>query len=121
MSHPAKLKKQLSVVRLVLAQPFVDAARKEALDIDSILSPLGLGAQAFDNPDTFVPASQMYDIVETLADASSDPYLGANLGLQLNPFLWPPLIGAAETSQSIGDFLLRFSIDAYKDANSVVF
>jgi AraC-like DNA-binding protein len=113
--------KQLPVVRLILVQPFLEAARDDGIDTDAVLSPIGMSSLAFNNPDIFVPATTMYDIVEELADACSDPFIGAHLGLQLNPFQWPPLISAARLSQSVGDFLLRFSIDAYKDANSVVF
>jgi AraC-like DNA-binding protein len=113
--------KQLPVVRLILVQPFLEAALIDGVDVDAVLSPLGMASLAFNNPDIFVPATTMYDIVEALADACSDPFVGANLGLQLNPFQWPPLVSAAKLSQSVGDFLLRFSIDAYKDANSVVF
>jgi AraC-like DNA-binding protein len=113
--------KQLPVVRLILAQPFLDAARRDGVSVDDILSPLGLDPLTFTNPDIFVPAATMYNMVETLAGACSDPCIGAHIGLQLNPFSWPPLIDAARVSQSVGDFLLRFSIDAYKDANSVIF
>jgi hypothetical protein len=113
--------KQLPVVRLILVQPFLEAARDDGVDTNAVLSPMGMSSLAFNNPDIFVPATTMYDIVEALADACSDPFIGAHLGLQLNPFQWPPLISAARLSQSVGDFLLRFSIDAYKDASSVVF
>ena len=112
---------QLPVVRLVLALPFLEAAKRDGVAVDHVLAPLGVTPQTFINPDIFVPAATMYDVVETLANSCSDPYIGAHLGLQLNPFLWSPLIGAAKSSQSVGDFFLRFSIDAYKDANSVVF
>jgi AraC-like DNA-binding protein len=113
--------KELPVIRLMLALPFLDAARQVGVDADAELLPFGLNSLAFDNPDMFVPAATMYDIVETLGDATGDPYIGAKLGLQLNFQDWPPFINAAKQSQSVGDFLLRFCIDAYRDANSVVF
>jgi AraC-like DNA-binding protein len=113
--------KELPVVRLVLALPFRDAAKQAGIDIDSELLPFGLNDLAFDNPDIFVPATMIYDIVETLADATGDPHIGAKLGLQLNLSEWSPLVSAAKHSHSVGDFLLRFSIDAYQDANSVIF
>jgi AraC-like DNA-binding protein len=121
MSDSKTTHKELPVVRLVLALPFRDAAKQAGVDIDTELLPFGLNALAFDNPDIFVPATMMYDIVETLADATGDPHIGARLGLQLNLSDWSPLVSAAKQSRSVGDFLLRFSIDAYQDANSVIF
>ena len=121
MSTGSTTYKELPVVRLVLARPFLDAALEAGIDVESILQPFGINSRAFENPDMFVPAATMYDIVEDLAEANDDPYIGAHLGLQLNPFQWSPLIGAAKTSQSVGDFLLRFSIDAYRDASSAIF
>jgi len=111
----------IPVVRLMLALPFLDAARHAGADVDDLLLSFGLNALAFDNADIFVPAPTMYDIVETLAEATGDPFIGAKLGLQLNVFEWPPLISAARHSNSVGDFLLRFCIDAFQDASSVVF
>ncbi|MEP4485476.1 AraC family transcriptional regulator [Marinobacter alexandrii] len=113
--------RELPVIRLALAQPFLDAAQGAGADTDSVLSPFGITSHAFDNADMFLPAATMYDLVESLANATGNPYIGAELGLALNPFDWSPLTGAAGQSRSVGDFLLRFSIDAYKDANSAVF
>lgn len=111
----------LPVIRLALAQPFLDAARHADADVDSVLSPFGITSHAFENPDMFVPAATMYDLVESLAKATGNPHIGAELGLALNPFNWSPLSGAAGQSRSVGDFLIRFSIDAYRDANSAIF
>ncbi len=111
----------MPVVRLILALPFLDAARHAGADVNDLLLSFGVNALAFDKADIFVPAPTLYDIVETLAEATGDPFIGAKLGLQLNVFEWPPLISAARHSSSVGDFLLRFSIDAYQDASSVVF
>ena len=113
--------KELPVVRLILALPFLEAARAVGVDLDATLLSFGLNSLAFDNPDMFVPASTMYDMVEALSDAIGDPHIGAKLGLHLNFQEWSPFINAAKHSNSVGDFLLRFCIDAYRDANSVVF
>lgn len=112
---------ELPVIRLALAQPFLDAARRAGVDVDSVLLPFGITSHAFNNADMFLPAATMYDLVENLANATGNPHIGAELGLALNPFDWSPLSNAARQSRSVGDFLLRFSIDAYKDANSAIF
>jgi len=113
--------RELPVIRLALAQPFLDAALRAGADTNSILFPFGITSQAFGNADMFLPASTMYDLVEGLAAATGNPHIGAELGLALDPFTWSPLSGAARQSRSVGDFLIRFSIDASRDANSAVF
>ena len=112
---------QLPLIRLNLAQAFLDAALTAGADADRVLAPYGLNTQAFDNPDMFLPAPTMYDVVEALSEATGDPFIGVHLGTQLDPFQWSPLARAAALAQSVGDLLLRFSIDAHKDANSAVF
>lgn len=112
---------QLPLIRLNLAQAFLDAAVAVGANTDQVLAPYGLNGQAFDNPDMFLPAPTMYDVVEALSESTGDPFIGVHLGTQLDPFQWAPLARAAVLAQSVGDLLLRFSIDAQKDANSVVF
>lgn len=90
-------------------------------NVEQILAPYGVNALAFSNPDMFLPAPTMYDVVEALGDATGDPYIGVHLGAKLDVFQWSPFVQAAQVSHSVGDLLLRFSIDAYKDANSVEF
>lgn len=117
----AKDKIQLPMVRLDLATPFLEAAANTGADIDSALAPFGVGVSNFEDHDHFVTAPTMYDVVETLADLVDDPYIGVHLGAALDPQSWSPLKEAVSTASSVGDLLLRFSIDAYKDANSVEF
>ncbi|MEH6585011.1 MAG: helix-turn-helix domain-containing protein [Halioglobus sp.] len=121
MSEQPQDKAQLPLIRLNLAQAFLDATLTAGVDADQILAPYGLNVQAFANPDMFLPAPTMYDVVEALSEATGDPFIGVHLGTQLDPFQWSPLARAAILAQSVGDLLLRFSIDAQKDANSAVF
>lgn len=114
-------KTQLPLVRLNLAMAFLDAALTAGADADALLQPYGVNTLAFTNADIFLPATTMYDVVETLAEASGDPYIGVHLGAQLNPFQWSPLAKAAKLASSVGELLLRFSMDAQKDANSVIY
>jgi AraC-like DNA-binding protein len=114
-------KTQLPVVRLKLAYPFLAAAQDAIEDVDAILADYGLNKQAFENEGIFVPAPTMYAIVEALAEATNDPYIGIRLGMQLDPLQWSPLKEAAKHAKTVGDLLLRFSINAYEDANSVTF
>ena len=109
------------MVRLDLAKPFLQAAIDSGANVQSVLTPLGLSVSGFNDHDQFVTAPTMYDLVERLADLIDDPHCGVRLGEALDPFSWSPLAEAARLARSVGDLLLRFSIDAYKDANSVEF
>lgn len=117
----AKDKIQLPMVRLDLAKPFLDAAIDSGANVQNALAPHGVTISSFSNHDQFVTAPTMYDLVEELADLVDDPHCGVHLGEALDPFSWSPLAEASRLAHSVGDLLLRFSIDAYKDANSVEF
>ena len=121
MTTSSKSRIQVPLVRLNLALPFLQAAKDDGLDVTTILEPFKITEQDFDNSEKFVTAAVMHGLVEALADGTGDPHLGAKLGRSLNPFSWSPLTDAASQANSVGDLLLRFSIDAYKDASSVVF
>lgn len=112
---------QLPLVRLNLATAFLEAAQTAGANVDVLLENYGVNALAFSNPDIFVPATTMYDVVEALSDATGDPCIGVHLGAQLDPFQWSPLAQAAALSNTVGELLLRFSMDSQKDANSVLY
>lgn len=107
------------MVRLNLARNFFEAAEASGADVNGVLAPLGLEAASFDDPDLFVPAPTMYDVVEGLGKASGDPFIGVHLGEKLDPLTWSPLVEAVKNGRTLGDLLLRFSIDANLDASSV--
>ena len=117
----AKDKIQLPMVRLELATPFLEAAFAAGANLRDALAPFGITPDHFGNHDQFVTAPTMYDLVECLAELTDDPYCGVHLGEALDPLSWSPLAEASRLARSVGDLLLRFSIDAYKDANSVEF
>lgn len=117
----AKDKFQLPMIRLDLAMPFLEAALAAGANVGEALAPFGIAPAHFSNHDEFVTAPTMYDVVECLADLTGDPYCGVHLGESLDPFSWSPLVQAVSSARSVGDLLLRFSIDAYKDATSVEF
>ena len=112
---------QLPVIRLNLATAFLEAAEAAGADVGGILAPLGLAASSFGDPDQFVPAPTMYNLVESLGTATGDPYIGAHVGEKLDLLTWSPMAEAVANGRTLGDLLLRFSIDAHRDANSVNF
>ncbi len=117
----AKDKIQLPMVRLDLAAPFLEAALATGADVRDALAPFGITPAHFRDHDQFVTAPTMYDVVEGLAELAGDPHCGVRLGEALDPLSWSPLAEASRLARTVGDLLLRFSIDAYKDANSVEF
>ena len=117
----AKDKIQLPMVRLNLATPFLDAAINAGANVTEALLPYGVDPVHFEDNSYFVTAPTMYNLVETLAELVKDPYCGVHLGEALDPFSWSPLTEASRLGRSVGDLLLRFSMDAYKDATSVEF
>ncbi len=121
MPSIARDKIQLPMVRLDLATPFLEAAMVAGANVTDALARHGIDPHQFENHDQFVTAPAMYDLVESLAELAGDPYCGVHLGGALDPLSWSPLAEAARLARSVGDLLLRFSIDAYKDANSVEF
>ena len=121
MKTNQKSKVQIPLIRLNLALPFMLAAKQAGAPASSALAPFGINELDFLDQDRFVPAPVLYDLVESLADLTGDPYIGVTLGQNLDIVRWSPTVRAALTAQSVGDFLLRFSIDASSDANSAVY
>lgn len=120
MTSTVKLE-SIPVVRLGLAAPFLAAASGIEGSLNGALLKWGLTAADFADPDRFVPAMTMYEIVETLGDIADASHAGVRLGAQLDPFGWRPLKQAVSQSASVAELLLRFSIDAYREATSVTF
>lgn len=121
MTARANVRPQLPLIRLNLAMPFLKAGKSAGVEVDKILKPYGLSSTDFEDHEKFIAAPAMYDVVEALSEATDDPYIGVHLGSSLDPFAWSPLVGAVQHAHSVGDLLLRFSLDAYRDASSVVF
>lgn len=117
----SKARIQVPLVRLKLALPFLQAARSSKANLNAVLAPFKITEEDVSDSDEFVAAPVMHSLVEALAEATGEPYIGATLGQGLDPFSWSPLAEASNQASSVGDLLLRFSINAYKDATSVVF
>lgn len=111
----------LPLVRLNLVDPLLKLLEQQGIDDRDLLERLSIKSTDVGNPDVFVPAPRMYEIVETLADASGDPYFGIHAGELLEPWAWSPLADIAHLSATLGEFLLRFMASAQQDASSVIF
>lgn len=117
--RPAK--PSLPLIRLNLVEPLLRILDQRGIDAEDLLEGFSLKRAAVSNPEVFVPASRMYEIVETLANASGDPFFGIHAGESLDPWAWSPLSDIAHISATLGEFLLRFMESARQDASSVIF
>ena len=102
-----------------LAAPFLSELNRLEVDTDTVLAPFGFGSQTVTSSDIFVPAPVMYDIIQALAEAAGDPYLGVHIGEKLSPWDWPSISRALTASSSIGSFLQRYTVEASRDGSSI--
>jgi AraC-like DNA-binding protein len=89
------------------------------MPVEEVLKSLDLSRQAIANSDMFVSAQTMYELVESLAEVSGDPYLGVHVGARLNPWSWPVLARAAHSAKTVGDFLIQFSASVNQDTTAI--
>jgi AraC-like DNA-binding protein len=109
----------LPLVRLSLVMPFVQELDKRRVDVEMALNDLDLSRESVFSPDIFVPATVMYKLLEALAQAANDPYLGVTIGELLDLYAWPPFTEASTNASTVGDFFLRFTMNARAHASSV--
>jgi len=111
----------LPLIRLNLVEPLLRLIDQRGIDAEGLLERFSLKRAEISDPEVFVPAPKMYEIVEKLADLSGDPYFGIHAGESLDPWAWSPLSDIAHISTNLGEFLLRFMDSAQQDASSVIF
>jgi len=114
-------KTDLPLIKLGLVSPFIEELERRNINCQKALFKFNLVKQDILQGDMFVPAPVMYGIVEQLAAVSGDPHFGVRVGERLDPFAWPPLAEAAESSSTLGEFLMRFLIDAADHESSVIY
>jgi AraC-like DNA-binding protein len=115
------VKSELPLVRLNLVLPLLKELDRHRIESRQVLAKFDLTKQKVTQSDMFVPAPTMYAIVEELAAISGDPHFGVRVGEQLDVSSWQPLIEAAALSATVGEFLLRFLMNATNDQSSVTF
>ena len=121
MDDRRSMNPRLPLVRLNLVEPLLQMLNKRGVEAEKTLELLSLKRAEVSDPDVFVPAPRMYQIVEALADLSGDPFFGIHAGEKLNPWAWSPLASIAHISSTLGEFLLRFMENARQDASSVIY
>jgi len=115
------VKSELPLVRLNLIVPLLNELDRHRIESQQVLAEFNLSKQKVMQSDMFVPAPTMYAIVEELAAISGDPHFGVRVGEQLDPWSWQPFSEAAALSATVGEFLLRFLLNAARDESSVTY
>jgi len=116
-----KVKSELPLVRLNLVLPLLEELDRHRIESQQVLAEFNLTKQKVMQSDMFVPAPTMYALVEELAAISGDPHFGVRVGEKLDPWSWQPLSEAAALSATVGEFLLRFLMNATRDESSVTY
>ena len=109
----------LPLVRLSLLVPFMRELERRQIDVESVFSEYDLARETLFSPDVFVPAVVVYQLIERMAEAADDPYLGFHIGETLDLVSWPLFSDAVRMAATFGDFFFRFSSEAGNQANSV--
>lgn len=99
-SHP--------LIRLPLITPFIEFLKDRGVSTDKSLKRLGLTNEMIENPDVFVHSEVFYGLMNELALAANDPFLGLHVAEEMSLGDWPVLAVSLETSRTVGQFLLRF-------------
>lgn len=120
-SHTDNLSRhaELPLVRLSLAIPFLEELERRGVDSEAAVSGAALSVRTIRTPETFVPASVMYSLLEALAHAAGDPYLAVRVAETMDLAGWPPFAEAIGVASSLGDFFHRFVIATKDHATSV--
>ncbi|NRB20351.1 MAG: helix-turn-helix domain-containing protein [Rhodobacteraceae bacterium] len=69
---------------------------------------LGLTSDMAENPDVFVHSEVFYGLMNELARAAQDPFLGLHVAEEIGLDEWPVLTASLESSHTVGEFLIRF-------------
>jgi AraC-like DNA-binding protein len=99
-SHP--------LIRLSLITPFLDRLKSLGISSEKSLKRLGLTFDMANNPDVFVHSEVFYGLMNELARAGHDPFLGLHVAEDMDLDEWPVLATSLETSRTVGEFLFRF-------------
>ncbi|WIY23464.1 AraC family transcriptional regulator ligand-binding domain-containing protein [Parasedimentitalea psychrophila] len=72
---------------------------------------LGLTSDMAENPDVFVHSEVFYGLMNELARAAQDPFLGLHVAEDMGLDSWPVLAISLETSRTVGDDRISFECD----------
>ncbi len=71
------------------------------------------------NPDVFVHSEVFYGVMNELALAADDPFLGLHVADEMELVNWPVLTNLLESARSVGEFLIGFVQNVPRHSTSV--
>lgn len=109
--------KNLPLVRLSAANPFLIELRRRKVDASAMLREMNLPDQVPASGELFVAAATMYRLVERAAEIAKDPYLGYAIGRTLDLGDWQPMSRSAREAATVGELLSRFVVNALEHSS----
>jgi AraC-like DNA-binding protein len=111
----------LPLIRLSAINPFLLELRRRGADTTALLRSLGLPGDIPASTELFVSSLAIYEFVERSAELADDPYLGFQLGNQLDMHAWEPIALAANEARTVGELLTRFTLHALEHSSATRF
>mgnify|MGYP001828736050 CR=1 FL=1 len=102
----------LPLIRLSAINPFLLELRRRGVGVGGLLRDLGLPEDIPASQELFVAPTAIYEFVERSAEIAGDPYLGFTVGSALDLDRWDPIADAAEDSNTVGELLTLFIVNA---------
>ena len=118
MARKPKKRRPLPLVRLNLLAPILDALDTTEADGDAVLESVGLTRDAIYGEDDFVHVMAIHQFLEAAASGARDPHFLAKVAETIDLSAWPPLVKAAKTARTVGDFITYFANAAEEHATS---
>lgn len=94
-----------ALVQLTTISPLLGYLKARSYDVDQLMEAHGLTLEAAKDPSRLVQAEVVYGLVESLARATGDPWLGVHVGEQLDLEAWPITHDALKGGETIGQIL----------------
>jgi AraC-like DNA-binding protein len=111
----------LPLIRLSAINPFLLELRRRGADTTALLRSLGLPGDIPASTELFVSSLAIYEFVERSAELADDPYLGFQLGNQLDMHAWEPIALAANEARTVGELLTRFTLHTLEHSSATRF
>ncbi len=114
------LQRPVPLVRLELVLPFIEELDRSGVDASPVLGRHGISRSSVADSNLFISVNIVHQLLEDIAAAADDPYIGGKVGECLNLAAWSPLADAAAHADTLAEFLARFIMAVSDDASSAV-
>ena len=116
-----KLTKNLPLIRLSAANPFLMEVVRRQAQPGHLLRELGLPRTVPASSELFVSPHTMYELVERCARLVDDSFFGYRIGADLRLEDWEPIKAATKCASTVAELFLRFVMKAREHTSSTTF